>query len=69
MVRIQGFHCLGLGSISGQGTESHKMCGEAKKKKKKDTVKKSVFGASLVVQYLRLHFQSRGSRFDPWSEN
>ena len=35
MVRIQGFHCLGLGSISGQGTESHKMCGEAKKKKKK----------------------------------
>lgn len=38
MVRIQGFHCLGLGSISGQGTESHKMCGEAKKKKKINSV-------------------------------
>ena len=33
---------------------SCKLCSEAKKKKKNDTVKKSVFGTSLVVQYVRL---------------
>ena len=26
-------------------------------------------GASLVVQCLRLHLQSRGYGFDPWSES
>ena len=33
VVRIQGFHCHGPGSISGRGTESHKPCGQKKKQK------------------------------------
>ena len=32
MVRILGFHCCGLGSISGQELRSHKLCSVAKKK-------------------------------------
>ena len=37
MVRIPGFHCCGLGSVPGWGTEILQavQCGQKKKKKKK----------------------------------
>ena len=35
VLRIQCFHCHGLGSIPGQELRSHKLCGAAKKKKER----------------------------------
>ena len=70
VVRILGFHCCGLGSIPGRGTEIPQATCHGQKTKqtnKQKTPESREFPGGPVVK--TPHSQFRGPGFNPWSGN
>ena len=66
MIRILGFHCRGLGSIPGLGTEILQVMWHGKEKKKKKGKEEEMQGNKHEAQELRI--SSRGAVQKAWDQ-